>query len=85
MLPKHNSRISRETLVDLGFNKLIQESANHEALREGLGFNSSVATSAASSANVSAIILVLRIIGIWCSSRKGKEEEGEEGVEGKGG
>jgi elongation factor 3 len=38
MLPKHNSQISRETLVELGFNKLIQEFDDHEASREGLGF-----------------------------------------------
>src|SRR4051812_49757201 len=38
MLPKHNSQISRETLLDLGFQKLIQEFDDHEASREGLGF-----------------------------------------------
>ncbi|TGO44121.1 hypothetical protein BCON_0599g00020 [Botryotinia convoluta] len=38
MLPKYNSQISRETLVSLGFNKLIQEFDDHEASREGLGF-----------------------------------------------
>jgi elongation factor 3 len=38
MLPKYNSQISRETLVNLGFNKLIQEFDDHEASREGLGF-----------------------------------------------
>lgn len=38
MLPKYNSQISRETLVELGFNKLIQEFDDHEASREGLGF-----------------------------------------------
>lgn len=37
-LPKYNTQISRETLVDLGFNKLIQEFDDHEASREGLGF-----------------------------------------------
>lgn len=37
-LPKYNSQISRETLVELGFNKLIQEFDDHEASREGLGF-----------------------------------------------
>ena len=38
MLPKHNSQISRETLLDLGFSKLVQEFDDHEASREGLGF-----------------------------------------------
>lgn len=38
MLPKYNSQISRETLISLGFNKLIQEFDDHEASREGLGF-----------------------------------------------
>jgi len=38
MLPKHNSQISRETLMELGFDKLIQEFDDHEAPREGLGF-----------------------------------------------
>ncbi|KUJ23275.1 uncharacterized protein LY89DRAFT_635523 [Mollisia scopiformis] len=38
MLPKYNSQVSRETLVELGFNKLIQEFDDHEASREGLGF-----------------------------------------------
>jgi elongation factor 3 len=38
MLPKHNSQISRETLLDLGFDKLVQEFDDHEASREGLGF-----------------------------------------------
>ncbi|MCJ1476086.1 hypothetical protein MMC13_004751 [Lambiella insularis] len=37
-LPKHNSQISRETLLDLGYAKLIQEFDDHEASREGLGF-----------------------------------------------
>ena len=37
-LPKYNSQISRETLVHLRFNKLIQEFDDHEASREGLGF-----------------------------------------------
>ncbi|MCJ1377817.1 hypothetical protein MMC17_000913 [Xylographa soralifera] len=37
-LPKHNSQVSRETLLDLGFSKLIQEFDDHEASREGLGF-----------------------------------------------
>ncbi|CCU75268.1 mRNA-nucleus export ATPase (Elf1)/ABC Transporter [Blumeria hordei DH14] len=38
MLPKYNSQISRETLIELGFSKLIQEFDDHEASREGLGF-----------------------------------------------
>lgn len=36
--PKHNVMISRETLMKLGFFKLIQEFDDHEASREGLGF-----------------------------------------------
>lgn len=38
LLPKHNSQISRETLLKLGFDKLVQEFDDHEASREGLGF-----------------------------------------------
>ncbi|KAL8703733.1 MAG: hypothetical protein Q9201_003079 [Fulgogasparrea decipioides] len=38
MLPKHNSQISRETLLSLGFDKLVQEFDDHEASREGLGY-----------------------------------------------
>ncbi|KAI1983562.1 [NU+] prion formation protein 1 [Ophidiomyces ophidiicola] len=38
LLPKHNTQISRETLLDLGFSKLIQEFDDHEASREGLGY-----------------------------------------------
>lgn len=38
MLPKDNTQISRETLVDRGFTKIIQEFDDHEASREGLGF-----------------------------------------------
>lgn len=38
MLPKHNSQISRETLLEWGFDKLVQEFDDHEASREGLGF-----------------------------------------------
>ncbi|MCJ1259282.1 hypothetical protein MMC24_007118 [Lignoscripta atroalba] len=38
MLPKHNAQISRETLLELGFDKLVQEFDDHEASREGLGF-----------------------------------------------
>ncbi|KAF2773678.1 ABC transporter domain-containing protein [Teratosphaeria nubilosa] len=37
-LPKHNTMISRETLLERGFQKLIQEFDDHEASREGLGF-----------------------------------------------
>ncbi|KAK4041517.1 P-loop containing nucleoside triphosphate hydrolase protein [Parachaetomium inaequale] len=37
-LPKHNTQISRETLLELGFTKLIQEFDDHEASREGLGY-----------------------------------------------
>ena len=38
MLPKHNVMISRETLLERGFQKLVQEFDDHEASREGLGF-----------------------------------------------
>jgi elongation factor 3 len=38
MLPKHNTQISRETLLELGFDKLVQEFDDHEASREGLGY-----------------------------------------------
>lgn len=38
MLPKFNSQISRETLLELGFQKLVQEFDDHEASREGLGY-----------------------------------------------
>ncbi|KAF2098171.1 elongation factor 3 [Rhizodiscina lignyota] len=37
-LPKFNSQISRETLLELGFQKLVQEFDDHEASREGLGY-----------------------------------------------
>ncbi|CAK4032564.1 mRNA export factor elf1 [Lecanosticta acicola] len=37
-LPKYNSMVSRETLMEWGFQKLIQEFDDHEASREGLGF-----------------------------------------------
>ena len=37
-LPKHNSQVSRETLLELGYSKMIQEFDDHEASREGLGF-----------------------------------------------
>ncbi|KAL2210161.1 hypothetical protein CC79DRAFT_1303656 [Sarocladium strictum] len=38
MLPKNNTQISRETLIELGFDKLVQEFDDHEASREGLGY-----------------------------------------------
>ncbi|PTB64639.1 hypothetical protein BBK36DRAFT_1135870 [Trichoderma citrinoviride] len=38
MLPKYNSMVSRETLLELGFDKLVQEFDDHEASREGLGY-----------------------------------------------
>lgn len=38
MLPKHNTMISRETLLRLGFFKLVQEFDDHESAREGLGY-----------------------------------------------
>jgi len=38
MLPKYNTMISRETLVEEGYTKLVQEFDDHEASREGLGF-----------------------------------------------
>jgi elongation factor 3 len=38
MLPKFNSQVSRETLLEWGFAKLVQEFDDHEASREGLGF-----------------------------------------------
>ncbi|WEW61444.1 [NU+] prion formation protein 1 [Emydomyces testavorans] len=38
LLPKHNTQISRETLLELGFAKLVQEFDDHEASREGLGY-----------------------------------------------
>lgn len=38
MLPKYNVMISRETLLEKGFSKLVQEFDDHEASREGLGF-----------------------------------------------
>jgi elongation factor 3 len=37
-LPKFNTQISRETLIELGFTKLVQEFDDHEASREGLGY-----------------------------------------------
>jgi len=38
MNPKFNNMISRKTLLDLGFFKLVQEFDDHEASREGLGY-----------------------------------------------
>ncbi|KAF4124457.1 elongation factor 3 [Geosmithia morbida] len=38
LMPKHNSQVSRETLTEWGFEKLIQEFDDHEASREGLGY-----------------------------------------------
>jgi len=38
MLPKYNTMISRETLLKLGFFKLVQEFDDHESSREGLGY-----------------------------------------------
>jgi elongation factor 3 len=38
LLPKHNSQVSRETLLELGFDKLVQEFDDHESSREGLSF-----------------------------------------------
>ena len=38
MLPKFNSQVSRETLLEWGFQKLVQEFDDHEASREGLGY-----------------------------------------------
>ncbi|KAK2786209.1 hypothetical protein FQN52_007958 [Onygenales sp. PD_12] len=38
MLPRHNSFLSREYLMEQGFQKLIQEYDDHEASREGLGY-----------------------------------------------
>ncbi|PLB41080.1 putative mRNA-nucleus export ATPase (Elf1) [Aspergillus candidus] len=38
LLPKNNTMISRETLTQLGFVKMVQEFDDHEASREGLGY-----------------------------------------------
>jgi elongation factor 3 len=38
MLPKSNTMVSRETLIEWGFVKLVQEFDDHEASREGLGY-----------------------------------------------
>ncbi|KAI1077540.1 prion formation protein [Whalleya microplaca] len=37
-LPKFNSQVSRETMLEWGFDKLVQEFDDHEASREGLGY-----------------------------------------------
>lgn len=37
-LPKFNSQVSRETLLEQGYDKLVQEFDDHEASREGLGY-----------------------------------------------
>jgi elongation factor 3 len=38
MIPKFNTQISRETLLERGFQKIVQEFDDHEASREGLGY-----------------------------------------------
>jgi elongation factor 3 len=38
MIPKFNVMVSRETLLEWGFSKLVQEFDDHEASREGLGY-----------------------------------------------
>lgn len=38
MLPKFNSQVSRETLLEWGFQKAVQEFDDHESSREGLGY-----------------------------------------------
>ncbi len=38
MLPKFNSMVSRETMLEWGFQKLVLEFDDHEASREGLGY-----------------------------------------------
>ncbi|WYZ39619.1 hypothetical protein EsH8_III_001533 [Colletotrichum jinshuiense] len=37
-LPKYNTQVSRETMIEWGFDKLLQEFDDHEASREGLGY-----------------------------------------------
>ena len=37
-LPKHNTMVSKETLLEQGFHKLVQEFDDHESSREGLGY-----------------------------------------------
>ena len=38
LLPKFNSQVSRETMAEWGFQKLLQEFDDHESSREGLGY-----------------------------------------------
>ncbi|KAK6537806.1 hypothetical protein TWF694_010711 [Orbilia ellipsospora] len=38
LLPKHNTMITRETLIKHGFSKMVQEFDDKESAREGLGF-----------------------------------------------
>lgn len=38
MIPKYNTMVSRETLTEWGFVKMIQEFDDHESSREGLGY-----------------------------------------------
>ncbi|KAF3902400.1 hypothetical protein ABW20_dc0107206 [Dactylellina cionopaga] len=38
MLPKHNTMVTRETLIKFGFSKMVQEFDDKESAREGLGF-----------------------------------------------
>jgi elongation factor 3 len=38
MIPRFNTQVSRETLLNLGFQKLVQEFDDHESSREGLGY-----------------------------------------------
>ncbi|KAF3941637.1 hypothetical protein ABW19_dt0200433 [Dactylella cylindrospora] len=38
MLPKHNTMVTRETLIKYGFSKMVQEFDDKESAREGLGF-----------------------------------------------
>ncbi len=38
MLPKFNSQVSRETMLEWGFQKVVQEFDDHESSREGLGY-----------------------------------------------
>ncbi len=37
-LPKYNSWVPREVLLEHGFDKLVQKFDDHEASREGLGY-----------------------------------------------
>jgi len=45
MLPKHNTMITRETLIKFGFSKMVQEFDDKESAREGLGFRELTANS----------------------------------------